>query len=77
MTRTHKESGGGRKGKGSFPRNWRVMKCRLDGEAALQGRREGKFGVRANRVSRWGGPAGNRHARLTVRMERESSIAQI
>ena len=53
------------------------MKCRLDAEAALQGRREGKFSVRANRVSRWGGPAGNRHARLTVRMEGESSLAQI
>ena len=77
MTRTHEQSGGGRKGKGSFPRNWNVIRCRLDGEAEIQGRMEGKFNVRADRVSRWRDPAGNRHTRLTVRMERESSIAQI
>lgn len=53
------------------------MRYRLDGKAEIQGRMEGKFNVRADRVSRWGDPAGNRHARLTVRMERESSIAQI
>lgn len=41
----------------------------------IQGRMEEKLNVRADRVSRWENPVGNRHVRLTVRMERGRGTA--